>query len=203
MMFGCEAEMQTNVIQGKLLKDCNKEAVGNVELLLKDQSRQGKAIASDITASDGSFLLSYDMDEDKSGNAEISYYNGSFYQPILSAVPLNESYQLILLLNNTASVPLEIETALNLSKDTFFYALQSSKIPMQLIGPQNGSRDTIVQAISNSIVRTNSDIFYWGLGNKDFEISQNALGIKDSTSNHIPLNLSSCTFSEKIIIKFE
>lgn len=201
--FACGEEMQTNIIEGKLLNDCSNQAVGNVEVLLLDQSRQGKAIASDITASDGSFLLSYEMDEDKSGTAKISYFNGSFYETLMDGIPLNESYQLNPYINNSASIPLLVETTLTLNSDTLYYSLQSSNQLMRMQNPKDGTRDTLIQAIPNKLLGEVDDVLYWGLGTADFNKAEEALEIKDSTYHHISVKLASCKFSEQVLIKLE
>ena len=192
-IIACEKEKQENSIQGKLFNDCTYTPIGEVEVVLQEKGNQDRNIAADITTANGTFLLSYEMEEDKTGFADLAYFNGTFYEKVLTQIPLNESYQLNVVKNQTSSVVVTLSTTQAHQNDTLIYAVEGSNFVRNRVSPTNGGLDTMIINLPASVTNTENRILYWGMGEADFNVSEAALSDANSNYHHIPLQLSACT----------
>src|SRR5690606_20727283 len=123
----------------------------------------------------------------KTGFADLAYFNGSFYEKVLTKIPLNESYQLNVIKNQTTTIIVNLSTSLLHQNDTLIYAIEGSNLLRKIISPQDGGIDTSNVNLPASITNSEDRILYWGMGEVDFNVSKAALTDANSNYHHIPL----------------
>lgn len=176
-LFACNEEIKTTIVQGNLKESCQGESISNTELILV-QSKNQKIITSSNVDSKGNFQLSYEMEEDVSGNSEIKYFNGETFDLIMTSIPLNESLTLNAVKNNSYELAIYVKRTTAQNQDTLFFSVKDKNAKHKIVSPKNGDIKKVQIALSNSYSSGSSKTFYWGLGEKDYQKAKNSLDTK-------------------------
>ena|SRR5690606_15859461 len=177
-LIGCNEKIKTNIVQGKLLENCQGKSISDTELILV-QSKQQKVIASTSSDAEGNFQLSYEMDEDISGSSEIKYFNGEVFEQIMTSIPLNESHFLIARKENSYELEVNVQRTSAPAQDTLIFSVKDKNAKHKIISPKNGDIKKVQIALSNSYDNSGSKTFYWGLGENDYQKAKSSLDTKN------------------------
>lgn len=206
LLFSCKENTQVNTISGRIFIDCEVPLV-NAELALKTNVggnfQDPFIIGSAISEADGSYSLSYQLEEESRGSADLLLIQSTGFETLLRSLPLNQTIQINLSLKNESEVFVNFSSNQALGvNDTLFYATNRLNQEHFVIQPMTGNIDTLKVGVMNQIEGSSEAILYYGLGKQEFTISKNALSIQDSSFQHLPLTLFGCgdTLSTSIFI---
>src|SRR5690606_23851935 len=160
-LIGCNEKIKTNIVQGKLLENCQGKSISDTELILV-QSKQQKVIASTSSDAEGNFQLSYEMDEDISGSSEIKYFNGEVFEQIMTSTPPNESHLWIARKEHSSEFKVNIPRTSARAQDTLILTVKDKNAKHKIISPKNGNIKTVQIALSNAYGNSGSKTLYSG-----------------------------------------
>lgn len=167
-LLSCNEEIKTNIILGQVIENCEGKKISNTKLILLQSDNQ-KIIGTAKSGAEGNFSISYEMEEDKKGSAELKFFNGESFEKILSSIPLNESLDLTIVKNNNSKLIVQIETNNTFDQDTLYYSISGINKKYKIIAPANSSSDTVQFQIPTNVENSLSKKFYWGLGETEYQ----------------------------------
>jgi len=194
-MYACKEETRVNEVQGFAKSDCFTP-IANTEVAFKinpiGSFSETIIVASDVTDQNGYFRFTYELEEDRSGSADLIAVGESSYQTILENVPLGRDHELQAYLQNRSDLIFEIITfRLYQPTDTLFYGIEGGE-EYRIIQPEAGDTDTIFSRNGNAFEASLRRAFYFGVGSPEFSLAKEALGIQDSAYNHIYFDIGGC-----------
>ncbi|MAY85058.1 MAG: hypothetical protein CMP59_13090 [Flavobacteriales bacterium] len=196
LLYSCKEETRVNEVQGFVYSDCSTP-IANTEVAFKINPGQSFSetiiMASDVTDQNGYFRFTYELEEVKKGRADLIVVRESSYETIIEAVPLNKDHDLKGFLINQSDVIFTLTgPRVYQATDTLFYGIQGGEEYLW-VQPSTGAMDTIYSRIGNRFEANQWKTFYYGIGSTEFALSKEALGIKDSSYNHVSLQIFGCS----------
>tara|TARA_B100001109_G_scaffold254421_1_gene254080 strand:+ start:702 stop:1361 length:660 start_codon:yes stop_codon:yes gene_type:complete len=197
ILYSCKEEVVVSEISARVYENCDQVA-SQVEIALKANSSFGSfneptILASAITDGNGYVRLSYELDESKSGRADLIKINSNGYQTLISNLDLKKDFDLDLYATNTTTLYLSLNSNRVLTlQDTLFVQFSYGPIEKFYVQPANGVIDTFKIDVPNLL---NASTFTWlnyGIGIAQFNLSKEALTIEDSLYQNIGLLLEGC-----------
>lgn len=195
LIFSCKEETQVNTVEGMLYSDCGVP-LSSAEVALK--ANPGGAyndaiiIGTDVSESSGYFKIDYNLEEDKSGSADLILVRENGYHTLANDLELNEDHQLSVAEQITTEIGFTYTGTRNLTpQDTLFYGIQAGDERYK-VGAQVGFSDTVTTTILNSPSNSRWTAFYFGLGKNDLKRSKEALTLQDSIYRNVWLELKAC-----------
>lgn len=196
LFASCKENTQVNLISGKIFQDCNTPLAG-AEIALKTNIEGSFSspiiIGSDVTESDGTINLSYELEEDDSGTGSLLLVNAVGFETLIDNVTLNQNVSVILYRNDLSEVQVQLSgSRIYSANDTLFYGLSNSSEDFQKVAPSIGSLDTF-QIQSTDLNKDDvAAVFYYGVGSDDFIKAKSNATDSDSTYQNIDILLNGC-----------
>lgn len=195
VLVSCKEETRVNTVEGFLYHDCSFP-LGGTEVAFK--ANKGTAftepliLATDICDASGYFRFTYELEEDKSGTADLIIVEEVGYSTVLASIPLNKDQQLRPYRNNLSTVIFNYTgQKVFQPTDTLFYGMQYG-VEKYKIQPVVGFSDTLYTRLPNTIDPSRWTAFYYGAGSGDFKLSKEALTLQDSSYNHVWIQAMGC-----------
>ena len=205
-LFSCKEETQVNEVQGFVRSDCfTPIAFTEVAFKINPGGSFNETIimASDITDQNGYFRFTYELEEVKSGTADLIVVGESGYTNIIEALPLNEDLEVVGNMRNQSDVIFTLTgPKVYQPTDTLYYGMEGGE-EYFWVQPSTGDSDTIYSRIGNAYEASEWRAFYYGLGSSEFALAKEALGIQDSAYNHIYLEIMGCSKNEMFDLYIE
>ncbi len=202
-IFSCREGTQVNVINGTLFQDCSTR-IPNAEIALKANigANFGEPIilGTSITNDQGAFNLTYNLDEDDEGTADLLLINSVGFETLISSIKLNINQDLVLFRVNESNLLVNLDgTKVYGVLDTLFYGISYTSLESFKVQPSVGLIDTLNFLVPNYTAGSNLETtFYYGIGNADFELSKEAVEISDSSYQNIPLIIYGCSAIDSV-----
>ncbi len=205
--LACDDDSQINLVEGTLYRDCNTPLPYR-ELALKSKIEGSFSeviiLGAATTDADGRFQFTYEMGEEEEGLGEMIYVSDQGYTTILDNLILNRDVILNLYLENRSAIQIALSGNRNFSpNDTLYYSITGNGQEFYRIQPANGLIDTIYSQVPARYNGQTSRLFYYGIGLADFSKARQAVGIADSTYQHIPIDLSACGPLQTLSLKLD
>ena len=163
ILYSCKEEVVVSEISARVYENCDQVA-SQVEIALKANSSFGSfneptILASAITDGNGYVRLSYELDESKSGRADLIKINSNGYQTLISNLDLKKDFDLDLYATNTTTLYLSLNSNRVLTlQDTLFVQFSYGPIEKFYVQPANGVIDTFKIDVPNLL---NASTFTW------------------------------------------
>ena len=143
--------------------------------------------------------MSYDLDEDVKGNAELKYFNENSFKKILGSVPLSQSLKLNILKISNSEVIVGIKRVSPVVQDTLFLSIHGLEEKHALIHPQTDDSISVTVPLPNEfqegpVVKK----IYWGVGEADYQKAKKSVGT-NSPFQVFEVPLRPCSSSEIIL----
>jgi len=198
-LFSCKEETRVNEVQGFVFSDCNTP-IANTEVAFKINPGESFAetiiMATDVSDENGYFRFTYELEEEKSGAADLIVVDESSYRTISKELPLNEDLQLRAYQQNRSDVIFSLTgPRVYQATDTLFYGIEGGE-EYNWVQPSTGNIDTVYSSLGNTYQTTQWRAFYFGVGSSEFALSKEALGIEDSSYNHVYVEIKGCGETE-------
>lgn len=205
-LIACKEETRVNQIEGRIYSDCENSISGR-EVAFKANPtgafKETVILASDITNDVGYFRFSYELEEDKSGSADLILVGQDGYSEIITNVPLNRDLQLSGYQRNESVLTFSLTgPKIFQPTDTLFYGMQNSTETFW-VQPDSSAMDTLRVKANNRYGAQPWLAFYYGVGKTEFDLAKEALSIKDSSYNHIYFQISGCPQTETFNLYIE
>lgn len=205
-LIGCKEETRVNKVQGFLRSDCSTP-IRNTEVALKinpgESFSETIIMATDISDQNGAFRFTYELEELKSGKADLIIVGESSYQNIIENLPLNRDLDLLGYLQNQSDVIFTLSgPKVYQTTDTLFYGMEGGE-EYSWVQPTTGASDTVYSRIGIEYEATQWRAFYYGVGSAEFELSKEALSIQDSSYNHVYFEIKGCEQNEMFDLYIE
>lgn len=195
LLFSCKEETRVNTVEGFLYQDCGFP-LGGTEVAFK--ANQGGSFteplifATDVCEPNGYFRFTYELEEDKTGTADLIIVENEGYTTVLQDIPLNRDQQLTARrVNESPIIFTYTGQRVFQPTDTLFYGVQAG-IETYVVQPLVGFKDTLYSRLPNTINPKRWVAFYFGAGRNDFNLSKEAFSIQDSSYNHVWLEVEGC-----------
>lgn len=173
-LFSCAKDLQTNLIEGTLKESCGGKKIIHAEVILMESSKQ-KIITSSTTDSKGYFSMSYEMDEDIEGNAELKFFNEKQFETIMSSIPLSQSLQFVAKKINSSEVLVFVQRSSAPAQDTLIFSITETDAKHQLIAPNSGDSTIIQLQLPSTYISNTDKKLFWGLGEEDYQKAKSSL----------------------------
>ena len=195
-LSSCQEDIKINAIEGQIFSDC-QTSLPETELALKinvgSDFQDPFIIGSTISGKNGNYRLSYELESDKRGTADLLLIKSSGFETLIRRINLNESFKTNLILANKAKVILSLSSNQALAlNDTLFYSIENFEEDRFTINPSNGIIDTLEFTVPNQLQGFSTATLFYGIGTQEFSRSKEALSIPDSSFQHLPLTLFGC-----------
>lgn len=201
-LFSCQEDSSINKISGRVYSDC-QNPLANAQIGLKSSAISGTndplILTSAITDEDGTFEMTYEVEKNDKGTAELIWLKKEGYATIVKNIPLRETLNLNVYLNNQSTIyfNLKLDSALQ-PTDTLYYGISGFEVDTFRIQPMAGALDTLILDVPNKIEGGTMATVYYGIGTNDFQLSKEASSLQDSIYQNIPLNLEGCSATEQV-----
>ena len=203
-LSACQEDTTVNTVSGQLFMNC-EQLLPDSELAMKTNPggtfQDPFIIGSGRTNGQGLFEFSYSLNSNDRGSGDLILISAGGFQTLISELELNRDYNLLLFKENIALLELNFSFSQPLTvNDTLFYGLEQGNIERFLIQTQDNVTDSIEVKIPNTPEGMISSRLYYGVGQEEFERSKEALGISDSTFQHLELTLYGCSQSSQLLV---
>lgn len=200
-LASCQEETIVSQVTGTLYQDCSGNGLPFAEVAFKTNVggsfTEPIIIGANSTNANGNFHFTYELDENDVGTADLILTTSNGYSNLIQNLPLSKDHQLVLFIDNESRLFVNLSgTRVYSATDTLFMALSNNNDVSFVVQPQVGYIDTLKAKTPNLYQSQASGTFYYGVGKADFDKSKEALGIADSTYNHININFSGCVAND-------
>ncbi len=201
ILSSCKEETRVNHVEGFLYYSCG-EPLSDAEVAFKANSgssfTEPLILATDVTEPNGYFNFTYELEEDKKGNADLILVESTGYTTLIEALAINEDHVLDAYVNNETSVTFTYTGAKPLTaNDTLYYGIQGG-VESYKVQADTGYSNVVKTKLPSTLNPKKWVAFYFGVGLAEFNLSKEALSIEDSTYNHRWMQVSGCGDSKSI-----
>jgi len=203
-LFSCAEDTQVNLISGQLFESCDNP-LGPIEIALKANVGASFGdpliLGSGVSEGNGVFNFTYELEEDDKGTADIILITNSGFETLITGLEVNKDMNLTLYRNNTSKTLIELAGSMTFElDDTLFYGLSQTGEEKFVVQPSNGIVDSLLFAKPNTVDNQLSTIIYYGVNRTDFNLSKEALTIKDSVFQNISITFEGCNPSRTAML---
>lgn len=197
VLFSCSDRTQINLVSGKIFERC-EVPIANQEIALKASTGDPIIIGSAISGKDGTYIFTYELEEDRSGTGEFILIDTQGFVTVVRGVELNEDVVYDHYNEDDITVNVILEGNRNYSTtDTLFFGYTGSGKELSVVQPSNGELANISSTLANEFGNKGSRRIYYGIGKVNFDIAK-----KDAAERNIDLNITPCSLTDtaRIII---
>ena len=199
VFVSCKEETKVNTVEGFLYNDCTAPASGR-EVGFKANAEasfnEPIILATAVCNSSGYFRFTYELEEDKSGSADLIVVEDVGFTTALVDIPLNKDQDLDAYIVNQTPIHFTLTgTKVYQPTDTFYYGVQYGEEKFE-VQPDSGYMGLLHSRLPNTIAPSRWVAFYYGIGSADFAKAKESIGIQDSVYNFRYLQVTGCDDSE-------